>query len=179
MAIFIAFLRGINVSGQKKIKMVDLRESLENHGLKKTKTYVQSGNIIVHWKPEKSGVLKTLIESSIKTDFGFEIPVLIRTPQEIQNILHLNPFKDKTEVKRLYFTLLDKKPAMDRLKAFKELEFEHEDFYYTDDCVYLFCKQGAGKAKLNNNLIENKLGVSATTRNLNTMLKMLELSGIN
>lgn len=179
MTTYIAFLRGINVSGQKKIKMADLRESLEQHGFKNTKTYIQSGNIIVDWKPNKSKVLKTTIESILTADFGFEVPVLTRTPQEIHNILQGNPFKDQIAIKGLYFTLLEKKPSTDRILAFKELKFEHEDFCYTDECVYLNCKQGAGKAKLNNNLIENKLGVKATTRNLNTMLKMLELSGIN
>ena len=47
MNIYIAFLRGINVGGQKKIKMADLRTSLEKAGFKDVQTYIQSGNLLI------------------------------------------------------------------------------------------------------------------------------------
>ena len=173
MITYIALLKGINVGGHKKVPMAELREILSKAKLENVQTYIQSGNIIVDWKPNKSKALKTTIESIITADFGFEVPVFTRTPQEIHTILQGNPFKDQIAIKGLYFTLLDKKPSTDRILAFKELKFEHEDFCYTDECVYLNCKQGAGKAKLNNNIFEKKLQVTATSRNYNTLSKIL------
>ena len=59
---YIAMLRGINVSGQKKIKMADLRELLTKAGLKEVQTYIQSGNVIFKHKPVESQVLENTIE---------------------------------------------------------------------------------------------------------------------
>ena len=68
-------------------------------------------------------------------------------------------------------------PATETLvNTFTKLKFKTEDYLITERCVYLNCKAGAGKAKLNNNLIEKKLEVIATTRNLRTMQQMLELA---
>ncbi|MEO0573487.1 MAG: DUF1697 domain-containing protein [Bacteroidota bacterium] len=176
MKTYIAFLRGINVSGQKKIKMADLRASLQRQGLKNVHTYIQSGNVIFDVLSTEVKELGTQIEKTIEADFGFEVPVLLKAPKEIQGIVDNNPFKGEIDPKGLYFALLHKAPSNELISSFQELKFDNEDFHYTDGCVYLNCKLGAGKAKLNNNLIENKLKVTATTRNLNTMRKMIALT---
>ena len=179
MNTYIAFLRGINVSGQKKIKMADLKQSLLKVGLKNVQTYIQSGNIVFDTAVEDIEEIGGLIEKVIHDDFEFDVPVTIKTSQEIREILNTNPFYGNADPKGLYFALLLTPPSQDLAASFQQLEFEHEDFQYTDACVYLHCKKGAGRAKLNNNLIENKLKVTATTRNLNTMRKMVELAAIN
>lgn len=176
MKTYFAFLRGINVSGQKKIKMADLKASLLKRGLKNVQTYIQSGNVILEASKVKAEELEMTIEKAIEADFGYEVPILIRTPQEVQAILDMNPFGDESNGKGLYFALLHETPSDELVSSFKELKFDNEDFHYSEGCVYLKCKLGAGKAKLNNNLIENKLKITATTRNLNTMRKMLLLS---
>lgn len=176
MKTYIAFLRGINISGQKKIKMADLRESLQKQGLKKVQTYIQSGNIILEASSAKPKELETTIQEAIETDFGFQVPVLIKTLQALQDILDNNPFSNEPNGKGLYFALIHKNPSDELVASFQKLRFDNEDFHYTKDCVYVNCRAGAGKAKLNNNVIENKLKVTATTRNLNTMKKMIALA---
>ena len=176
MHTYIAFLRGINVSGQKKIKMVDLKECLQKAGLLNVGTYIQSGNVIFETQMKSRQAIATLIVRTIKEDFGFEVPVVVTTGKEIEEILEHMPFDGDTNPKGLYFALLHETPKDERVTSFLQLRFENEDFHYTHKCVYLNCKAGAGKAKLNNNLIENKLKVVATTRNLNTMRKMLTLA---
>jgi len=174
MKTYIVFLRGINVSGQKKIKMVNLRTSLEKVGFKNVLTYIQSGNILVDSEETIASISK-LIKEVILKDFGFNVPVLVMHKDNIEQILKNYPFK-MAEEKNQYFVLLYDK--VDKLAAanFNKLEFSTEDFLISKDCVYLNCKQGAGKAKLNNNLVERKLKVTATTRNLRTLRKMLVLS---
>lgn len=176
MKTYVAFLRGINVSGQKKIKMADLRASLQGRGLENVRTYIQSGNIILEASGNQVKELEATIEKAIQVDFGFEVPVLIKTPREIQDVLDNNPFSGEPDRKGLYFALLHTTPSQELISFFKGLKFDNEDFHYSEGCVYLNCKLGAGKAKLSNNLIENKLKVIATTRNLNTMKKMIELA---
>jgi len=174
MKFYICFLRGINVSGQKKIKMTDLKETLVKRGFENVKTYIQSGNVVIQSK-KSSKELQPIIENSIKQDFGFDVPVLLTTKVTLVNILDNIPFKNADE-KNLYFTFLNNEPNKVLVNAFEELQFTNEEFFFTKNCVYLNCKKGAGRAKLNNNLIEKKLKVNATTRNLNTLKKMIEIT---
>ncbi len=175
MNTYIALLRGINVGGQKKIKMAELRSVLENMGLKNVQTYIQSGNIVFGHNDTDTKALEIRVHDKIEKHFGFDVPVLILEPKDVDRILNESPFVDDGE-NRLYYVLLKNAPNEGLKAAFNNLQFDHEDFHITDTCVYLFCRNGYGNAKLNNNLIERKLKVEATTRNHKTMLKLFELS---
>ena len=176
METYIAFLRGINVSGQKKIKMAELRLSLERIGLENIRTYIQSGNLVFQSNSQNKAVLEEQITQQIAKDFGFEVPVIITSPKTMQRILEHNPFAKAEDLARCYFVFLKNSPDPERVDRFYQLKYENEQFHITDFCVYLYCNAGYGKAKLNNNLIEQKLKVMATTRNLRTLQKLLELA---
>lgn len=175
MQTYIALLRGINVGGQKKIKMVELRSTLEKLELKEVRTYIQSGNIVFASDKTNKNTIAELIHSVIKTDFGFSVPTLVVTAREIEEILDKNPFSEE-EAAQLYFVLLKNVPNQDLVEEFNAIKFENEEFHISDRCVYLNCKTAYGKAKLGNNLIERKLKVEATTRNLRTMKKLVEMA---
>ena len=176
MKTYIALLRGINVSGQKIIRMADLRVTMEKLGLRNVSTYIQSGNICFRSENASREELETKIWDGIYSDFGFKVPTLIVDGEDIEGILESNPFKNETNEKGLYFVLLKEAPSEVLVSEFSKLEFENEYFHVTPNCVYLNCKTGYGKAKLSNNLIERKLGVQATARNLRTMNKLLEMA---
>ncbi|SNY94565.1 DUF1697 domain-containing protein [Flagellimonas pacifica] len=176
MKTYIALLRGINVSGQKKIKMADLRDALEKGNLKNVKTYIQSGNIVFDSAELNNAALEDKIKDVILTRFGFEVPTMVVTGSEIEAIIKANPFVNKTEESNLYFVLLKQSPAKEHQEEFNQLNFVNEDFHVTNTCVYLCCEKGYGKAKLDNNFVERKLKVQATTRNLKTMNKLVEMT---
>lgn len=175
---YIALLRGINVSGQKKIQMVDLRKMLEKLSFKGVSTYIQSGNIVFSSNEIEPYVLEKRLKTAIQDTFGYEVPVLVRSKNDFEHILNQNPYTDleMLESKQVYFVLLKTVPNSKLIQEFQKLTFENEDFFITEDCVYLYCQSGYGKAKLNNNLIEKKLKVEATTRNYKTMAKLLEMA---
>jgi Uncharacterized protein conserved in bacteria len=175
MNTYIALLRGINVSSQKMIKMAELRTSLEHIGLQNVQTYIQSGNVIFDTDIEGKEKIQDVVHAVILRDFGFDVPTLVITREAVGSILKANPFANEEE-NRLYFVLLKNPPEKSLVDQFKEQKLENEDFHITDQCVYLVCKKGYGNAKLNNNLIERKLKVEATTRNLKTMQKLLEMT---
>jgi len=173
---YVVLLRGINVSGQKKIKMAELRSVLEENGLKNVKTYIQSGNIIFDSELGDTEELQHRIATVIRQHFGFEVPTLVIQEADIQQIMENNPFSDEGEANKLYYVLLKSAPKIGLVDQFNQLHFEHEGFHVTSKCVYLLCKNGYGKAKLNNNVVEKKLKVDATTRNQKTMLKLLKMA---
>jgi len=175
MKTYIALLRGINVSGQKKVPMAELREMLLKEGFNDVKTYIQSGNVIF----KSSEINKTTIEAHIKkailAHFGFNVPVLIKTKDEIDNILESCPFLEEKKEKS-YYTLLHAIPNRELIEKVEKETYPNETFNITHECIYFYSSVGYGKAKCNNNFFERKLEVSATTRNYKTMVKLLSLS---
>ncbi len=173
---YIALLRGINVSGQKKILMADLRTLLEKEGLGQVKTYIQSGNIICSCNLSKQEV-ELLIGKALLKKYGWDIPVLVLTHSEIVSILDACPFpQDKKE--KSYFVLLQTPPNKEYLEKINALHFPKEEFVITSNCVYLYSEIGAANSKLSTNFFENKLKVKATARNYRTMAKLIALASL-
>jgi len=153
----------------------------ESLGFSGTQTYIQSGNAIFKSEEKNAQRLEEKIKRGIAGTFGFDVPVLVKTRIEIEKILQESPYTktEDLEAKRVYYALLKSSPDKESISNLTQEDYPHELFSIQNNCVYLNCLNGAGKAKLNNNLIERKLKVSATTRNHRTMLKLLELSEEN
>ena len=168
---YIILLRGINVSGKNKLPMAELREILNELGFQNVQTYIQSGNIILDSEETKE-VTCQKIKEGITAEFGYDVPVLARTPEEWKNTLENYPFSQENE-KIVAFTFLDRITK----ESVIEVKGSNEDKYkITDDVVYLYCPSGFGNTKLTKSVIEKKLKVTATTRNLKTTIKLLELA---
>lgn len=174
MNTYIGFLRGINVSGQKKILMADLRELIASEGLAGVQTYIQSGNIIFE-AAINSKKCEQLISDVLLKNYGWHVPVLVRTASELRNIFDACPFSEAKKV-HSYFTLLHELPSAALLRTTNEYSFPKEDYAITPKCVYFYSETGYGNAKMNNNFLERKLKVQATTRNYKTMVKLLEMA---
>ncbi len=175
---YISMLRGINVSGQKKIKMDALRTLYAALHFKNVKSYIQSGNVIFESDELDTSRLAKQIGAQIEQTFGFLVPIMIRTPEQFQNLLENNPFLgEKTEdIRQLYVTFLDEASPIGALDALVKFATKSEEFHLRGKEIYLFYPNGAGRSKLSNNLIERKLGVTATTRNWRTVSKLADLS---
>ncbi len=175
---YVSLLRGINVSGHKIIKMEQLRKSFEALGLGDVQTYVQSGNVVFKAPKQSSEVLSNKIREKIARDFGFSVPVIIRSSEEVRRAIKNNPFLKQRGIdsSKLHVTFLSKAPEKDSLKALEALTARPDQFRYSGREVYLYCPDGYGRTKLSNNALERVLGVTATTRNWNTVNKLYEMS---
>ena len=173
MPIYISLLRGINVSGQKKILMADLKSLYEELGFINVQTYIQSGNVVFKYKKAKASELQELIYNKIKSHYGFEVPNLILTPDEVEDALNNNPYPT---IEKPYLTFLSEIPEQENIDVLNSISFDNEIYELKGKVLYSHYPKGAGKAKMTNNLIENKLKVRATTRNLNTTKKLLEMT---
>ncbi len=178
MRTYICLLRGINVSGQKKIKMADLKLSLEKLLFRNVVTYIQSGNIV--FKSENNSVqdLENKIHDIILKDFGFDVPTLVKTPQEVVEAYENNPFtKDPAKDSKLFYVVfLKDAPNAEQIAHLETYDYSPEAYSLKDKIIYFYAANGAGRAKMNNNFFENKLKVQATTRNWKTTYKLIELS---
>ncbi|MEY9973007.1 uncharacterized protein (DUF1697 family) [Lysinibacillus sp. RC46] len=177
MTIYIALLRGINVGGHNKIIMAELRSSLEYLGLHNVKTYIQSGNILFE-SDETEELLQTKIHDKIKEDFGISSVVVIRTAEEIQQIVNQSPFSDQdiSEAEQsckgecLHVALLPATPSKVNSDQFLSYSNERELSVIDGRNVYLLFHDSIRNSKLANNL--KKLEIPATVRNWKTLMKL-------
>ncbi len=175
MTIFLSILRGINVSGHKQIKMTDLKILYENLGFKNITTYIQSGNVIFENATAKG--ISERIEKNIEAKYGFNVPIIIRSIDEMKEVINRNPFlKEKNiELEKLHITYLEKDPMQENLDKLKDLNYDPDRFYISGKEIYLYCPNGYGNTKLNNTFFENKLKVKATTRNWKTTNEIFKI----
>lgn len=178
MKTYISLLRGINVSGQRPIKMDVLRKSYENLGFHNVTTYVQSGNVIFTAKSTIINTLEQKISRQIEKDFGYEVPVIVLAIDKLKEIMADNPFLNHSSIDQtfLHFTFLSRKPDKYDRQEIESKKQNGEEIFIAANVVYLYCPNGYGKSKLNNNFLETKLKVEATTRNWKTTNNLLKIA---
>ena len=155
-----------------------LRKSYENMGFRNVTTYVQSGNVIFVCNELKCNDLEQKISLQIGKDFGFEVPVLVLTIEKLQQIIENNPFvKDSDkDPSFLHITFLASKPDHFDHAQIEDKKQNGEEIFFSDIAVYLYCPNGYGRTKLNNNFLEAKLKVGATTRNWKTTSELFKIA---
>ena len=175
MITYVALLRGINVSGQKKIKMADLRGLLEQIDLQEVQTYIQSGNIVFQSSLE-AAALRQKMAGVIADYYGFDVPVQVISANQWREWANENPFLPghEEDLRFLHLTILEKDPGQ-----LPPLSFDTKDqFEQRGRLIYLFCPGGYGRSKLTNTFWERKAGCAATTRNWKTVRKLAEMVGM-
>jgi uncharacterized protein (DUF1697 family) len=176
---YVALLRGINVGGSKLIKMAELSRIFASMGLKNVRTYIQSGNVLFESSKTDPIALTKQIEKALSAAVGFEVPVVLRTIPQLEAIVKLNPFK---KVKpdagaKLYVTFLVEplktKPKIPLLSPKKDCEIIH--LTAREVFTVAFAMPNGRSAELMA-FIEKEFGKSVTTRNWNTVIKILALA---
>jgi uncharacterized protein (DUF1697 family) len=178
MNTYISLLRGINVSGQKKIKMEALKTVYQNAGLNDVTTYIQSGNVIFKSSESDSDRLADMIEQSIKDEFGYPVFILIRKKEDLEKILKINPFLkiETTDAAKLHVTFLFGEPQSTRVVTLNEFKSARDTFQVIGREIFVYCPDGYGQTKLSNTFFEKKLSLSATTRNWKTVNTLVDMA---
>ncbi|WP_036746396.1 DUF1697 domain-containing protein [Paenibacillus sp. UNC451MF] len=179
--IYIALLRGINVGGKNKVKMADLKQTLElMGGLSRVQTYIQSGNVLFEANEEEEP-LRERIEHRLEAAFGFSITVVLRTFDELKRIAAHCPFSDEevaeaeaaSDAESLYVSFLLEEPLPEKAERLKGYQSENDMYHIVGREIYLLFRYSVRDSKLATNL--HKLDVPATIRNWKTVNKLLAL----
>ncbi|WP_409340774.1 DUF1697 domain-containing protein [Paenibacillus sp. MBLB4367] len=178
MTTYIALLRGINVSGQKLIKMAHLKTVIESLSFERVRTYIQSGNLLFESGERDTDALSGLIQKKIKEVYGFDVPVAVRTAGELDAVISGCPFEteDLKEKGKLYVSFLSTEPSAAATLKLLAFQSEVDDYRVQGRELYLLCRESYGKSLFSNNFVEKKLGVTATTRNWETVNKLAGLA---
>ena len=176
---YVVFLRGINIGSKKKVPMEDLRQLFEGMGYSEVRTILNSGNVIFKSGKEDEEVLQDKIENALEKRFGFEVRVVIRTRDEVQNLLKIDPFKDIeiTKDTRLYITFLSEGISLTR-DSVQEMAGECVRvvrFTNREICSAIMITPDKNTVDLMG-FLEKLFGQNITTRNWNTIFKIMNVS---
>jgi uncharacterized protein (DUF1697 family) len=167
MTTYIALLRAVNVGGTGKLPMADLKALCAELGFRQIETYIASGNVVFDCDMSAAR-MEAQLEKRLLAYAGRTVGVFVRTASEMRAILKRNPFSDK-EPKLTYAFFLNEKPPSDALDEVRGRDGEELRLGQRE--IYVYYPTGMGKSKLQ--IPAAKLG---TSRNLNTVAKLVEMS---
>jgi uncharacterized protein (DUF1697 family) len=174
---YIAFLRGINVSGHKIIKMEVLRKAFAEAGFTDVKTYIQSGNILFNSDEQNTEVLIINIEDLVEKEFGFRTDVILRRRAEIESILNTLRLtqRESGDDQKYYITFLKEEyPQLLPVPVYSKNQDIGIIYHNSKDFISISA-MFKGIYGFPNALIEKTTGIPATTRNPQTLDKILAL----
>lgn len=179
MVKYICFLRGVNVGGSKVIKMELLKKIFESFKFKNVFTFIQSGNIIFETPGKDIKKITSVIEAGLMKALSFPVEAFLRGKDELISIIKENPFKSVTTDKfvKIYISFLNEIPAEDKIKSLESLSYDAEIFKVKKKEVYVlvYKQKITGNAVYSNNFMERKLAVKGTSRDWNTINKIINL----
>jgi uncharacterized protein (DUF1697 family) len=172
----VVLLRGINVGRGNRIAMPSLREALTGAGFDGVRTYVQSGNIVLDADRDAEAVADGVHEL-IAERFGLDIPVVVRSREELERVVARNPIPEGTELPKLYqVAFLDRAPDPETVQRLAELATVSERLVAEGRELYSFHPDGIARSKLAARIAARSLGVLATARNWTTVTTLLEMA---
>lgn len=175
MTIYVGFLRGINVGGKNKIKMTDLKKTLEDLELTQVQTYLQSGNVL--FQSEESGeALRPRIEKAISDAVGVAPTVILCTAGELTELVRNCPYDAEalSEGESIQISVLTEEAPQTFTDILSKGQSEVDEFQIRGCTIYFLFRQSVLDSKLASNI--QKLGDRTTTRNWNTMSKLVVLA---
>lgn len=178
MQTYISLLRGVNMTGHNSMKMKDLSLLFARLKFINPMTYIQSGNIIFDAPDAMSEEeISQIITKGIRDKFGYEIPAIIRTPDELGKILKWNPFlnEERFDTSRVAIVFLTNEVTPAQTSKMADYNYPPDKFHIAMREIYIFCPDGFGKSKLYTNFFEGKMGVTGTARNLKTISALIEI----
>ena len=167
------------MTGHNSIRMTDLSILYNELGFNDVVTYIQSGNVIfnnVNELPVPDISLK--IESAILEKFNYNVPVLIRTVEEIGQWISVNPFlaEENFEPSKMAVILLYEEPTQAQIQKVINIDYPPDKFKIISREIFIYCPNGFGKTKLYTNFFEKKMSVTGTARNWKTITTILQIA---
>lgn len=177
MTTFVSLFRAINVGGNRKVEMDELKAVHEALGLRKVLSYIQSGNVVFTSDDADPIQIQRQIEESFEQQFGFRADVIIRTADELRTIIERNPFQGQQdkEPKWVAVMFLATQPDSEAQETILKTYVGPEEMFFNGKELYLYYPDGMGRSKLTNNYLEKKLKTVGTARNWNTVLRLQEM----
>ena len=176
MITYVGLLRGINVGGNKKVAMADLREMIAALGFSDVKTLLQSGNVVFRCPAKAPAKLEAQLEAALEKRLNMKVEFHVRTADEWKAIVKANPFAAEAAKDPGHLLVSCFKAPLDKanVKALQAAIAGPETLKADGRQLYMMFPEGIGNSKALP-LIDRKLAAKGTARNWNTVQKLLAL----
>jgi uncharacterized protein (DUF1697 family) len=176
VSVVVALLRGINLGAKRRVAMADLRALLQAAGFENVRTHLQSGNVVLETAEPPDAAART-IEERIAERVGFDVDVIVRTTEELEDVVVHSPFADvATDGSRHFVVFLPSEPDAAVLQELAAQDFDPDQFGARGREIYAWCPNGMRDSKLMRALADPRLAPTGTVRNWNTVTKLLALA---
>ena len=181
MPTFVILLRAVNVGSTGKLPMADFRKLLADCACSNVETYIQSGNAVVDAKCAAPALSKS-VAATLAKYMGSLVPVIVRTNAELERVIAANPFAAEAAADGARCTRCSAIPVPPKAKAagleqiVTKYPARRDRYHLAGDTLYLHLPDGAGESKFSAQTVDRVLGVTATARNWNTVLKLHAMS---
>lgn len=173
---YLALLRGINVGGKNKLPMADLRALFATLGCEEVRTYIQSGNVVFQAKGELAKQLPHAAAAAINAEFGYEVPVLVRSARVWSKLAASHPLaRAHDDPKNLHLVLLARKASASKQALLADNPSPEDSYLFRGSELFLRYTRGPSQSKLTGAWIERRLGMPTTARNWRTVQKLAEM----
>jgi uncharacterized protein (DUF1697 family) len=175
--LYLALLRGINVGGKTSVTMADLKKVCESLNYRNINTYLQSGNIIFETKTSDQSKVSEELEKALFDKLHVKVRIIVRTKEEMRQIIRENPHLKQKElnIDKMHVTFLYELKNTIDISRLADVKDPDELFVIRGREIYLYCPNGYGRTKINNQAFEKAFDTAATTRNWHTTSKLYEM----
>ncbi len=178
MHTYAALLRGINLGSRNRVPMVALRELLSRNGFARTRTHLQSGNVVFSHASGDPVAIASSVRRLVADEFGVDVAVVLRSSGEIDGVVTRNPLGAEPEdPARFLVAFLDSTPDTGRARELRRRDFGADRIWLSGREVYFWCPGGLRDSELGKLAWDKALGVTATARNWNTVTRLATMVG--
>jgi len=171
--VHVALLRGVNVGGANKLAMKDLKAIFECAGCAQVETIIQSGNVVFEAPPKIIGALPAAIAAQIRSKFGLETPVILRSGAELRAMVEANPFvRASVAEAELHVMCLAARPSAGDVAALDPQRSPSDEFIVAGQHIYLRLPNGVARSKLTYAYFDKALKTIGTSRNWRTLARL-------
>ena len=174
---YLALLRGINVGGNNKIKMTDLKACFENAGFTDVVTYIQSGNVVFTAPKASETSIAEKLEQTLSKTFSYDAKVVVVAKDTLSEVVVKAPKGFGTMPKDFrYYVIFVKKPLM-AAEALKTIPLREgvDKAWAGATVVYHERVEARATQSYLNKLVAMPMYQNMTIRNWNTTTKLLAL----
>lgn len=181
MTRYVALLRAINVGGRRKVPMGELRKLISGLGWTGVRTYLQSGNVVFTvpsgdaGAEAGAGAVRERLEAAVAGHFGFDVPCLLRTGEELRAVVEACPFPtEEIDPAKLLVLFIEESPSPDHFAGVDPAAYAPDEFRHLGRAVYCWFPDGMGRSKLPAALDRVRPQLTTTGRNWRTVTTLLE-----
>ena len=172
---YVALLRGVNVGGKNKLPMADLRDIFTAAGCAAVQTYIQSGNVVFEAAQDLAERVPEIVTRAIRRRFGYETAVVVRSSEELRQVVASSPFDTSGDPRFLHVAFLEDTPGAEVVSRLDPQRSPPDTFAVRGRNVHLHYPNGVARSKLTNEYLAAQLQTVSTMRNWRTVLSLLEM----